>query len=117
MIRESQAIDFIAEYCSCFCANVPTAAKNKWVGLLMQIAAEVKLKPVVVERSIKRCAENDLSPAWMRLRSSISIERALDAEKDCTDQGSIWDGYEAWLKVYREEGHGRKDLTAGIPEY
>ena len=101
ILSYAQVIDGIKEYSESFTARVPNPTLDRWAQLLDAL----RTTDVILERAIKRCAENDLGPAWSRLRSSIAVERAIDASKRSDLNTGDSQAFESWVMQYRKEGN------------
>ena len=106
MITRNQAIDAIQEYCEFFSGNVPNHTKDRWVKRLY----ELNISRPILAAAVKRCADNDLGANWSRLRSSIAVERSIDASKRFDRSTGDSEAYDAWVKDYRADG-----FSAGHP--
>lgn len=106
-ITFDDAVDAVRDYTTAFTQNVSGATKERWVNLLLELGPRYG----VLQSAIKRCAENDLSAAWSRLRSSINIETTLARQKGDRGLGDQSDAFESWAREYRNDG-----FSAGYPD-
>jgi len=100
ILSQNEVIDAIQEYTESFTLRVPNTTKDRWVSNLQ----ELKPDDEILSRAIRRCAENDLSPAWSRLRSAITVERSIQAAKRFNRSQGDSRAFEEWVVQYRAEG-------------
>jgi hypothetical protein len=105
-ISHNNAIDAIQEYCEYFTARVPNSTRDRWVMRLRELPIDRQ----ILSAATRRCADNDLGPAWSRLRSAIAVERSIEASKRFNRSTEESREYEDWLQGYRAEG-----LSRGFP--
>tara|TARA_R100000808_G_C2123541_1_gene134255 strand:+ start:622 stop:1179 length:558 start_codon:yes stop_codon:yes gene_type:complete len=103
MIPIHYAIDTIQEYCEHFSAKVPNTAKDRWVKRLR----ELNPSQAVLDAAVRRCADNDLGPAWSRLRQAIAIERGIESSKRWDTSTGDSKAFEQFKEDYRRDGFSR----------
>ncbi len=106
MIPIHYAIETIQEYCEHFSAKVPNAAKDRWVKRLR----ELNPSKTVLDAAVRRCADNDLGPAWSRLRAAITVEKGIESSKRWDASTGDSKAFEEFKKEYEREG-----LSRGYP--
>tara|TARA_R110002167_G_scaffold85247_1_gene231329 strand:- start:324 stop:908 length:585 start_codon:yes stop_codon:yes gene_type:complete len=100
MISIHYAIEAIQEYCEHFSNKVPNAAKDRWVKRLR----ELNPSKHVLDAAVRRCADNDLGPAWSRLRASISVEMSIEKAKSWDSTTGDSRAFEQFRAAYEKEG-------------